>query len=185
MKCGDLVMKDHVVLRRALDILDAMLTKMESGERIEIADVTSILHFLRIFGNEYHQSMEEKVLFPALRAAAPYEASLEHFIVEHGDERKLIVEIEDALKRRRGIDFVRNSRQLVALFRNHCDREDMILCELTAKHFSSQQNDEIVAEFTRKRVQVEIHSNLSRLEQKYISRPLYSVQTAGAAYSRR
>ena len=56
MKCAELVMQDHVILRRGLDIVDAMLRKLAHGERIEIADVTSVLKFLRLFGDGYHQA---------------------------------------------------------------------------------------------------------------------------------
>jgi hemerythrin-like domain-containing protein len=66
MQCTELISRDHVILRRGLDILDGMVKKLEEGERIEIADVTAILKFLKFFGDEYHQAMEERILFPAL-----------------------------------------------------------------------------------------------------------------------
>jgi hemerythrin-like domain-containing protein len=65
MKCIELVIYEHLILRRGLDILDGMIRKLEEGARIEIADVTAILKFLRVFGDEYHQTMEETVLFRA------------------------------------------------------------------------------------------------------------------------
>ena len=39
-----------------------MSRPLEAGERIEIADVMTIVTFLRLFGVEYHQSIEENVL---------------------------------------------------------------------------------------------------------------------------
>jgi hypothetical protein len=57
MKCTDLVIQDHIALRRALDILDGMINKLERGDRIEIADAAEILKFLRTFGIEYHQTI--------------------------------------------------------------------------------------------------------------------------------
>ena len=57
MKCTDLVVQDHIALRRALDILDGMINKLEHGDRIEIADAAKILKFLRVFGIEYHQTI--------------------------------------------------------------------------------------------------------------------------------
>ena len=73
MKCIELISQDHAILRRGLDILDGMIETLEHGERIEIADVTAILKFLRLFGDEYHQAMEERIFFPALLRAAPQE----------------------------------------------------------------------------------------------------------------
>ena len=72
MKCTEIVIQDHVLIRRGLDIIDAMLKKLEDGLRIEIFDAATILKFLRLFGDQYHQVMEETVLFPALLRAAPH-----------------------------------------------------------------------------------------------------------------
>ena len=85
------------MLRRGLDILDGMVKKLEDGERIEIADVTTILKFLRVFGDEYHQIMEERILFPALLRTAPQEVSLRQLCREHSEERAVVAEIEVAL----------------------------------------------------------------------------------------
>ena|SRR2546427_2678365 len=56
MKCTELIMQDHTILRRGLDILDGMGKKLDDGERIELADATTLLPFFRVFG-EYHQNM--------------------------------------------------------------------------------------------------------------------------------
>jgi hemerythrin-like domain-containing protein len=160
-------MQDHAVLRRGLDIVDAMLEKLEGGERIEIADVTSVLKFLRLFGDGYHQAMEETVLFPALLSAADHDSPVTQFVSEHSDERMLVAEIEDALMSRRGMDFVRSSRRLTTLLRNHFDKEDALLCDLTERLLSQKQEDAVVAEFASNRTPPERYANLSRLEKKY------------------
>ncbi len=101
-------------MKRALDIVDSMLARMENGGRIEIADVAIVLKFLRMFGPEYHPAIEE---------------------------------IEDALRCRRGMDFFSNSRRLIA--------------QLTE-----------AATIEKDRSAVEIPADLSRLERKYLPRPL-------------
>src|SRR5205823_13370764 len=98
MKSTELVIYDHLILRRGLDILDGMVKKLEKGERIEIADITVILKFLRVFGDEYHQSMEEQALFPALQRAAPQQGALTHMLREHRAARALVAGIDDALR---------------------------------------------------------------------------------------
>src|SRR5262245_2714445 len=84
MRCAEIVVQDHAIIRRGLDIVDGMLTKLEDGERIEIFDGATVLKFLRLFGDEYHQVMEENVLFPALILAAPHHAALNQLVSEHG-----------------------------------------------------------------------------------------------------
>ena len=90
MKCTELVIRDHVVIRRGLDILDGMMKKLEDRERIEITDVNAVFRFLQVFGDEYHQSVEEKVLFPLLVRATPQGSPIHQMVSEHGEERALV-----------------------------------------------------------------------------------------------
>jgi hemerythrin-like domain-containing protein len=168
MKCTDIVGQDHNLIRRGLDVVDAMLKKLQDGQRIEIFDAATMLKFLRLFGDQYHQAMEENVLFPALLLAEPNNTALVQLVSEHGNERTLAAEIEEALMARRGMAFFRSSHQLTALLRNHCEREETIVCDLAERCLSKKQNDDIVADFMISRTQVESYTNFSRLERRYL-----------------
>jgi hemerythrin-like domain-containing protein len=178
MNCTELVISDHAILRRGLMVVDGMLKKLEDGQRIEIFDAAAALKFLRLFGDQYHQVMEENVLFPALIRAAPNENALRQLVSEHGDERMLVSQIEEALISKRGMLFFRSSHQLTSMLRKHCEREELILGRL-AGCLSAERDAAIVEEFTRNRAQVEIHVNLSRLERKYALMPLAAAAAAG------
>jgi hemerythrin-like domain-containing protein len=171
MKCTDLVIQDHAILRRGLSILDGMVRKLEDGARIEIADVVSIMKFLRLFGDQYHQNMEENILFPALMCAAPQESPLTQILSEHSEERRLVNAIENALKFKVGTDFVRSSRQLSVLLRSHLDKEDTVLGLIAEKALSAAEDNLIVAEFTKNYIPPESCVNFSWLERKYTSKP--------------
>jgi hemerythrin-like domain-containing protein len=171
MKWLEVVLQDHGLLRRGLDIIDGMLKHLEDGRRIEIADVAAVLKFLRLFGDQYHQVMEEEILFPALLDAAPDEIAFRQFVAEHESERTLVVEIEATLTSRKGMAFFRSARHLTALLQHHCDKEEAILCEL-AECLSQDEDETIVAEFMKARPQSEIHARFPGLEQKYLPKPL-------------
>jgi hemerythrin-like domain-containing protein len=171
MKCTELISRDHVILRRGLDILDGMVKKLEDLERIEIADVAAILKFLRLFGDEYHQTMEEKVLFPALMRSEPQEGSLRQMLVEHGEERAVVAEIEAALYPRKGIAFVRSSRRLTLLLNHHLDKEDTVLREIAERSLSKEEDEMVTAEFTKNQTHADTYVNFARLEWKYIRKP--------------
>jgi hemerythrin-like domain-containing protein len=171
MNCTELVIGDHIILRRGLTVVDGMLKKLEDGQRIEIFDAAAILKFLRLFGDQYHQVMEESVLFPALIRAAPNESALRQLVSEHGDERILVSEIEEALMSKRGMLFFRSSHQLTSMLRNHCEREELVLGRL-AECLSTEQDAAIVEQFTRNRAQVEVYVNFTRLERKYAPVPV-------------
>src|SRR4051812_14764830 len=102
MKCTEIIIEDHVQILRALGIVDGMLRKLESGQLIEILDAKTVLKFLREFADQYHQAMEDTVLFPALLEAIPGDSALMQFASDHCGERGLADEIEQALLSRRG-----------------------------------------------------------------------------------
>jgi hemerythrin-like domain-containing protein len=167
MKCTELVIGDHVVLRRGLNIFEGMMKKLEDGERIEIADVKTVLKFLQAFGDEYHQTMEEKVLFPVLVRATPHGSPIHQMVLEHGEERALVTWILDAFESRRVTDFVYSSRRLILILRNHIDKEDAVLGQLAERLLSKEEDDRVVAEFTKNHKQPEMYLDFSRLERKY------------------
>jgi hemerythrin-like domain-containing protein len=185
MKCTQLVIQDHVILRRGLNILDGMIKKLEDGERIEIADVTAILRFLRLFGDEYHQTVEEKVLFPALLRAATQDSPVREMLLEHAEERALVAGIEEALKSKKGADFVRNSRMLSQLLKNHLDKEDAVLPDIAARSLSKEEDSAVTAAFTRNRTQPESYANFARLEWKYTTKRHGTALGAGREVARR
>jgi len=169
MKSTELIMQDHTILRRGMDILDGMGKKLEDGERIEVADVTTLLRFFRVFG-EYHQNMEEKVFFPVLLCAVSEQIPVHVLLSEHVQELMITAEIEEALKSKRGMSFFQATRRLSSLLRNHFDQEDAIFPDLTRRWLSKEQDSEVADRLAKIHKQPEIPANFSRLECKYVSR---------------
>ncbi|HLH29628.1 MAG TPA: hemerythrin domain-containing protein [Terriglobia bacterium] len=185
MKCTELILEDHTLLRRGLAVVDGMLQKLEDGQRIEIYDASTILKFLRLFGDQYHQAMEESVLFPALLRAAPNNAVLREFVTDHGHERILMAQIEEALTAKRGMVFFRSSRELTALLRTHCNSEESILEDLAGRCLSEEQDESVHREFMKARSQVETYADFSRLERRYVPIPDAQLKRGiAASYSR-
>jgi hemerythrin-like domain-containing protein len=172
------VVQDHVILRRALDILEGMVQKLEHGDRIEIADALTIAQFIKLFGVEYHQAMEEKVVFPALLRGAPQDSPLRHMLFEHTEQRALLAAMDNALNMRKGTDFVRNARGLIVLLRSHFDREDMSLRSIAKEAFSQQEDDTVVAEIVNNRKPLETYAYFSSLEWKYATSPRGTARSA-------
>jgi len=93
-----------------------MVDRMEHGERIEVCDATVLLNILRLHEECY------------------------------AEERDLVASLQDTLKEKRGVVFVRDSRRLSLMVRDH-----------VAGRGASVEN----------RIGAEIDSRLTRLEQKY------------------
>ena len=150
MKCTEVLIEDHVILRRGLDILDRMCQIMEAGDRIEVFDIRTVLKFLRTFG--------EDPLYQRL-------------LQDHREERELVSAIESTLNSRHGIGFVRSSRRLILLLRNHLDREDTVLCDIAERLLSSEEDERIAAEFRTRQSYLESFPGFDRLERKYAPKP--------------
>ena len=91
MRCTQLLMDDHKVILRALEILRAMATMTEQDQDVAPDDVHELLEFLRDYADESHQGKEESVLFPVLlNAKDRAQAGPTHaMIFEHDQERSL------------------------------------------------------------------------------------------------
>src|SRR5947199_9427785 len=83
MKCTDLLIQEHKIILRAMDVLDHMATRVENSQPVAPEDVETLLRFLRGFADDPHQAQEESALFPELlRTSAWTEDPLRHMVFE-------------------------------------------------------------------------------------------------------
>ena len=168
MRCSELLIRDHEIISRSLDVLEGMVRRMEEGKRIEIADIESILKFLQVFADDYHQTLEEHVLFPALLRASTPDSPVHNMILEHGEERTAVAGIANALKAKVGKKFVQNARRLSVVLRSHFSREDAVVPELVGQLLSEAEDNAIVAEFDKRRPSSPL-PDFRYLERKYVA----------------
>ena len=99
MKSTQILIQEHKLILRALDLLDAISASVEKTGTVEDPDIEKILDFLRWFADAHHQAKEETILFRALKsAAASQNRSIEHMTLEHEQERALIEDMEKDLR---------------------------------------------------------------------------------------
>ncbi|HEX5000547.1 MAG TPA: hemerythrin domain-containing protein [Terriglobia bacterium] len=184
MKCTELVMRDHAVLRRGLTILDGMIKKLEAGDRIEIADVNAVLRFFKTFGDDYHQTVEEKSLFPVLVRATRQDSPIHQMVQEHGEERALVSWMMDAMASRRVVDFAHSARRLNVILRRHLDMEDSILSQLAGQLLTPEADETIAEQFAKNHQDPDLLVNFARLERKYLPKPDTVVREARPEFAR-
>ncbi len=169
MKCVDDLTQDHKVILRALDVLEEMAFTLEGNRRVDPIDVTAILHFLRRFADEYHQTKEESALFPLLRRTIRNrEDAVLHMLFEHDQERSLIEALQEALNTKAGEQFGIYSHRLAALVRNHVEKEDRILFAIVAATLTPEQDDGVTEELHKFQLDEKLLPELRRLEWKYL-----------------
>ena len=171
MQCPEAVSQDHTILRRALDILDVIITALERGKPIEIADAETIVNFIKVFGIEYHQATEEEILFPALMRVTPLDNQMQQMVFQHEEHRALVMDIEEALRSGRGADFVLQSHRLIALWKTHLDGEERMLAQLAQPNLSTVEGTAAFKES-------EEYRDYTRLRSKYLNASESQTNTA-------
>jgi len=69
MKTADLLKREHETILDFLQVLDSVCRHMESGSDVPAEDLSIILDFIDSFIAGYHQSREERIIFPAMENA--------------------------------------------------------------------------------------------------------------------
>src|SRR5689334_22300237 len=103
MKCTDLLIQDHKIILRGLEVLQAMSEREQRSDPVAAEDVEMLLRFLRAFADDHHQNKEESAFFPALPVTCAIDyPSVRHMVFEHNQERSLVEGLEDALRTKKG-----------------------------------------------------------------------------------
>jgi hemerythrin-like domain-containing protein len=169
MECTNLLMQDHKIILRALDALQGMAERTERNEPVDHADVESLVRFLRVFADEYHQTKEESALFPELLKAATFNYDqLRHMTYEHNQERSMVEGLEDAVLTKHGYEFVYFSNLLVQFLRTHIKKEDSILFQKADECLTAEQDACITAELKKFVLEPALLHELRRLEWTYV-----------------
>ncbi|HET9131785.1 MAG TPA: hemerythrin domain-containing protein [Terriglobia bacterium] len=148
MKATSILMEEHRYILRSLDVICAMADCVENSEAVDDRDVDCVLDFLDAFGDRHHQEKEEAVLFPALMKASHDE---EHYCIcqitfEHNQQRSLLEGIEEALRTRKGQDFVYYARRLAELVRAHIRSEEDEIFKRADAILSVEEDDRVARE---------------------------------------
>ena len=171
MKCTNLLTQEHKTILLALEVLDHMALRVAHGQLVDTTDVDTLLRFLRTFADDHHQAMEESALFPELmRTSAASEPALRQMIFEHDRERSLVEGLEDALRTKKGSEFVLFANRLTDLIRTHIKKEDTILFEMADRALSAEQDGRVTVELNKFQIDPVLLADLHRLEWAYLRR---------------
>lgn len=128
---SDELKNEHEGILFGLNILEKMIRLIQENQKVEIADVSAMLNFLKLFADKCHHGKEEGLLFPAMEIAGIKKENgpIGQMLFEHEQGRKYINEMVSSI----GIDtvdterFVMNAKNYINLLRNHITKENTIL----------------------------------------------------------
>ena len=146
MRPTEILMHEHELVVRALEVLGAMRAQAAIGGTVARADRADLIAFFREFLDGCHHRKEEQVLFPALaQAGLPVEnGPIGVMLHEHETGRQLVRALADD-----GPSFTTAAADFDELLRAHINKENMILFRMADRLLPRARQDEIVDAFGR------------------------------------
>lgn len=167
---------EHNAILSGLQILEAIISRIDRGLDVEKRDTRDLLAFLKDFVDKCHHGKEESLLFPAMLKAGALEGNpVEVMLAEHKKGRELAKQMEEAFA---GVPayphFASVAKEYAHLLRSHMQTENGAFFPLAESILGEQQLDHIYQSYEQYEQQVmgagrheELHAKLKALKQKY------------------
>ena len=121
-------MREHGVLRRILLIYAEAVRRNEGRREIPYQAVYEGAEIVRSFVEDYHEKLEEDLLFPRFRAAQKCVELVKVLLQQHRAGRRLTDRImQCAADRTAPTLLIDTLRQFTTMYRPHAAREDTVL----------------------------------------------------------
>ena len=148
---------EHEGIRKILDVLESISSKIVSGDGVPVAHIEQIIEFLRVFVDKCHHGKEEGILFPAMEAAGvPREGGpIAVMLSEHDRGRRLTAEMNQFVQAFGSgetnslLVFTTPALQYSDLLKSHIWKENNVLFPLADERLPDHEHQRISGEFER------------------------------------
>ena len=155
MRPTEILKEEHRIIKRMLEVLEAISDKLDAGEDISAESLEKTVDFIRTFADKYHHGKEEDLLFTRaeLRGVPGEGGPIGVMLVEHEEGRGFGAAMAEAIERyARGegdarLDYAKNARLYAALRLQHIDKEDNILYPITDNYLTEEDQKELLERF--------------------------------------
>jgi hemerythrin-like domain-containing protein len=153
MKSVDLLIEEHRLIERMLNVLEDAAARLERGGAVPPEMVEGILEFIEQYADERHHAKEEDQFFPALadRGLEPQASPINALKVQHESGRALVREMRGALPsvargdRPGSLAFAATARDYVGLLREHIRIENHYFAEYGREFLTVEDDDALRA----------------------------------------
>jgi len=171
MQATQILIEEHIVIKRVLTALEIAAGRLERGEELRPAFFINAALFIKNFADGCHHHKEEGILFIAMNAAGlPSDSGpIAVMLAEHEQGREFTVAMKSAAEAwEKGDQRVRrvvahNALGYVTLLRHHIQKEDQVLFPMAEKTIPSQEQIKVDADFS----QAGIEEARSGVQEKY------------------
>ncbi len=161
--------EEHVIIERALSVLEAFAVAVERGRQVAQERVESLLDLLKTFADKCHHGKEEQILFPALLAtkSGDARATVDDLLKEHEVGRAAVRRMSDGVagweKPEARRLFAAAAHDYVDLLRRHIAKETEGLLPLSERLLSQPDQLALAGKFEEMEEQVIGHGVHDRL----------------------
>lgn len=161
--------EEHVIIERALSVLEALAVAVETGRQVPQERVASLLDLLKTFADKCHHGKEEQILFPALLAtkAAHAKTTVDDLLKEHEAGRAAVRRMSDGIaawsKPEARRLFAAAAHDYVDLLRRHIAKETEGLLPLSERLLPESEQLALAGKFEEMEKQVIGHGVHERL----------------------
>lgn len=158
MKYIDLMVQEHVLIKRMLKVVRAYCQRIIDGKKTDYSDFLLIADFIRNYADLHHHGKEEKMLFKAMvEELGPLADKVitRGMLVEHDLGRFYASEMVAAAELLTGrqadarLDLVANAMAYVNLLHRHIDKEDNAVFKFAAGNLQADTHARLAGECDR------------------------------------
>ncbi len=169
--------EEHEAIKLMLQILEAIIKKIERREDVPEEHLEKVLDFIKVFADKCHHGKEEDLLFPVMeQAGVPgEEGPIGAMLAEHDTGRSYVRRMGKAVSGKKHRKFAENARAYTQLLEQHIEKENNILYPMADARLSEHKQEELLKGFEKiekERVgegkHEEFHELLHRLKEVYL-----------------
>jgi len=156
MQARALLMIEHRLIERMIEIIKQTLSQIEQEKRVDPVFVDTVVDFIRIYADRTHHGKEEDILFSNLEGRDLSDDDrrvMNELVAEHVFGRKTTKELVEANTRYRSGDasalevIAHKLATLVDFYPKHIEKEDKVFFPASRKYFSEQEDQAMLNEF--------------------------------------
>ena len=179
-----LMIEEHEMIRRMLQVMRKACVKIMQGEAICYEDFDQMIDFVRNYADAHHHGKEEKFLFKAMQehlGALGEKLIRNGMLVEHDLGRLYMGDLKEALEKVKAgneeskVDVIAHAVGYTHLLERHIAKENEVVYTFAEKRLSeeilsqvNEQTKQFEEEATKNQVQTRYKTLLEVLEKKYL-----------------
>ena len=152
MNAIDLMVEEHINIKRVLKVIRKQCNKILNGEEVNHQAFSMVIDFVRNYADKHHHNKEEEILFKKMSEElgdVVKNGPIFGMLTEHDLGRLFISNLEQALERVKNgdheskVDIIANAIAYSDLLYRHIDKEDHAIYTFGQKKLSPEAMKEV------------------------------------------